>query len=57
MRPTGDQRKDNIVKRELFDTWVRGKYNVRFCLDDRDQVVEGWRAMGLTCFQVQPGAF
>ena len=57
MRPTGDQRKDNIVKRELFDTCVRGKYNVRFCLDDRDQVVEGWRAMGLTCFQVQPGAF
>jgi predicted kinase len=57
MRATGDQRKDSVVKRELFDANVRGKFNVRFVLDDRNQVVREWRAMGLPCFQVAEGAF
>lgn len=57
MRATGDMRKDNIIKRELFDAHVRGKFNVLFVLDDRDQVVNGWRTMGLSCFQVAPGNF
>lgn len=57
MRPTGDMRKDAIVKRELFEAHVAGKYNVLFVLDDRNQVVDNWRDMGLTCFQVAPGAF
>lgn len=52
-----DFRKDVIVKRELFDAHVKGKYNIQFVLDDRDQVVEGWRALGLTCLQVAPGDF
>lgn len=57
MRATGDQRKDAIVKRELFDTHVRDQYHVRYVLDDRDQVVNMWRDLGLTCLQVAPGAF
>ena len=57
MRSTGDQRKDSIVKRELFDTHVRGKYNVVFCLDDRNSIVQLWRSMGLSCFQVNYGDF
>jgi predicted kinase len=57
MRPEGDMRKDNIVKAELFDTYVRDNFDVQFVLDDRDQVVEMWRAMGLTCLQVAPGNF
>lgn len=57
MRGRGDQRKDSIVKRELFDTHVGGKYNVLFVLDDRNQVVDFWRSIGLTCFQVAEGAF
>lgn len=52
MRKTGDQRKDFIVKGELFDANVRGTFNVLFCLDDRQQVVDFWRSIGLTCFQV-----
>lgn len=52
-----DQRKDSVVKKELFDRYVRGKYNVLFVLDDRNQVVDFWRSIGLTCFQVNPGAF
>ena len=57
MRATGDTRKDSIVKAELFDAHVRDFYNVRFVLDDRNQVVDMWRSLGLTCLQVAPGDF
>lgn len=52
-----DMRKDSIIKQELFDKHVRGKFNIEFVLDDRDQVVAGWRQMGLTVFQVAEGRF
>jgi predicted kinase len=57
MRPAGDMRKDSIVKAELFDRYVRDNYDVQFVLDDRNQVVDMWRAMGLTCLQVAEGNF
>jgi predicted kinase len=57
MRPTGDKRKDSVIKRELYDAHIRGKYNVLFVLDDRNQVVELWRSLGLMCLQVADGDF
>lgn len=57
MRPAGDNRKDCIVKREMFEKHVRGQYNVHCVFDDRNQVVELWRELGLTCFQVADGDF
>jgi hypothetical protein len=57
MRPEKDMRPDNIVKAELFDQYVRDNFDVRFVLDDRDQVVDMWRAMGIKTLQVEPGAF
>lgn len=57
MRPSGDVRNDAIVKDELFEKHIAGKYNVDFILDDRDRVVEMWRAKGLKCLQVAPGNF
>lgn len=57
MRKTGDLRKDSIIKEEIFNESIRDKYNVLFVMDDRNQVVEGWRDIGLTCFQVAPGDF
>ncbi|SLD43594.1 Predicted kinase [Mycobacteroides abscessus subsp. bolletii] len=63
MRPTGakdangNKLPDYRVKYDLFNQYIRGKYNVRFVLDDRDQVVNLWRALGLKCLQVQPGDF
>jgi len=57
MRPEGDNRKDYIVKAELFDKYVRHNYNVVGVLDDRDQVVKMWRSIGLKCLQVQDGNF
>lgn len=57
MRPEGDIRKDSIIKRELFETHIRPYYNVEFVLDDRNQVVEMWRSLGLKCLQVAEGDF
>ena len=57
MRKTGDHRKDCIIKKEIFDAEIKDKYYVEFCLDDRKQVVDLWRSMGLTCLQVAEGNF
>lgn len=57
MRNVGDVRKDAVVKLELFNAHVRDTFDVRLVLDDRDQVVELWRSLGLTCLQVADGDF
>ena len=57
MRSEDDFRKDSIVKKELFDNHIKNKYFIEYVLDDRNQVVDMWRDMGLKCLQVQPGNF
>lgn len=57
MRKTEDNRADYIVKKEIYDEHIKGKYNVLFVLDDRDQVVRMWREEGLKCLQVAEGSF
>ncbi len=57
LRKTGDKRKDAVVKREMYEEHVRGKYNVLYVIDDRNQVVEMWRSLGLTVLQVADGDF
>lgn len=57
MRAEGDSRKDSIIKRELYENHIAGKYNVLGVFDDRNQVVALWRSLGLTCYQVAEGNF
>jgi hypothetical protein len=57
MRPRKDNRPDTVVKKELFEAYVAGRYQVAFVVDDREGVVQQWRQMGLTCFQVAEGRF
>ena len=58
MRKAGDGRRDSVVKLELFDRHVRDRYDVKYAVDDRNQVVaECWRAMGITCLQCADGDF
>ena len=58
MRPEQDNRKDSIVKAELFGQHIAGRYYVEFVVDDRQQVVDMWRrTLGLTCVQVDYGDF
>jgi predicted kinase len=56
-RAPGDKRKDSIIKREIFDCEIRDNYDVRRAYDDRNQVVQMWRSLGLTVLQVADGAF
>lgn len=62
MRPAeavdrGNKLPDWIIKLNIFNEYIRHQYNVQFVLDDRNQVVEMWRALGLKCLQVEPGDF
>lgn len=57
MRATGDDRKDSIIKKEIYDTHIKDKYNVLAVFDDRNQVVDMWRSLGLTCLQCDYGNF
>lgn len=57
MRKSDDQRPDYVVKLEIFDNFIRNKYNVKLVLDDRKSLVDSWRAIGLSCWQVNEGNF
>lgn len=57
IRPEGNTEKDAVIKKRIYEEHIKGKYNVLFVLDDRDQVVDMWRAEGLTCLQVDYGNF
>lgn len=57
MRKEGDMRPDHVVKKELYNQHVAGKFHVDFCLDDRDSIVRLWRSMGITTLQVDYGNF
>lgn len=57
MRKEDDFRKDSIIKTELYNTHIRDQYDVLFCVDDRQQVVDAWRDLGLTCLQCAKGDF
>lgn len=57
MRDTNDTRPDWIVKREIYETELKGRYDIEIVLDDRQQVVDMWREEGLTVLQVADGVF
>lgn len=58
MRPANDQRKDSIIKEELFYGYVAPKYFVQAAIDDRQQVVDHYRqVMGIPVFQCAYGDF
>ncbi|AJD82029.1 3'-phosphatase, 5'-polynucleotide kinase [Yersinia phage vB_YenM_TG1] len=56
-RQQGDSRKDDVVKEEIFRSKIAPNYNVKLAIDDRDQVVEMWRRIGVECWQVGFGNF
>jgi len=57
MRPIGDYREDSIVKEEIYKTYIEPYFNVLFCIDDRQQVVDMWRKLGLVCLQCAKGDY
>lgn len=57
MRKTGDLRKDAVIKEEIYREHIEPFYDVFCVFDDRNQVVDMWREIGLKCFQPEPGDF
>lgn len=57
MREDEDYRPDFVVKRELFEMYLKDLI-VLLVIDDRNQVVKMWREeLGFICMQVAEGAF
>jgi len=52
MRPTGDQRKDVIIKEEIFNSQIKDKYYVSAWFDDRLQIVKWLYNTGFPVFRV-----
>lgn len=57
MRAVGDCQPDELVKREIYDTYIKPVWNVCYILDDRAKVVKMWRNLGLTTLAVADGDF
>lgn len=52
MRETKDNRKDSIVKKEMYEKYIKGKYNLLFVCDDRKSVIREWQHMNIFTFDV-----
>lgn len=57
MREFGDNRPDEVIKREIYLQQINNKFYIKYVLDDRDKVVRMWRDEGLLCLQVYYGNF
>ena len=57
MRKTGDSRKDSIIKEEIYRAHIEPDHDVLFAVDDRQQVVDMWRSIGIPCLQCDVGNF
>ena len=55
MRKEGDYRKGDIVKKEIYENHIKGKYNVLCVLEDSQKCVDMWRNEGLICLQPNKG--
>lgn len=61
MRPEGNYMPDNELKpmmiSEYFGDLPAALENVTVILEDREKVVDAWRALGFPCWQVRPGGY
>lgn len=55
MRPAGDKRPDEVVKREIYDRDIVHFYNLIMVFDDRPKVIRMWRELNLIVADVGNG--
>ena len=55
IKGVNDQRKDTIIKKEIYDNHIKGKYNVICIYDDRLAVLNTWYELGIFTFNVNQG--
>jgi len=52
MRRTGDTRKDTVVKKEIYETYIKGYFNVIGAFEDRKSVKAMWGREGIFVYDV-----
>ncbi len=52
MRPSKDFRKDSVIKDEMRQIIEGWGFNIRFVLEDRPDVINMWKANGITVFEI-----
>lgn len=52
MRPRGNFEKDAVIKKRLYESHVKGKYEVFAVIDDRLSVCKLWYELGLPLYRV-----
>ncbi len=58
MRRNNDRRPDYIIKKDIYESWPDElKNSIQGVFEDRNQVVDMWRELGLICLQVQEGDY
>jgi hypothetical protein len=57
-RKDGDMRKDTVIKKEIYEAYIKNKFTIDFCIDDRPQVVRMWRHdLGMLVLQLNDKEF
>lgn len=57
MRADSDRRQDYEYKKDVYNFFIKDKYDVLGVFEDRQQCVDMWRKLGLTCYQVDKGDY
>lgn len=57
LRPVKDYSSGAECKKEIYNNYIKGKYNVSFVLEDNKKCVNMWRSEGLICLQPNDGNF
>lgn len=52
MRPTGNFKNDALIKEEIYNQFIKDKYDIRAVVDDRLRVCRAWYKLGLPLFRV-----
>jgi hypothetical protein len=55
MRPENNVEKDTVIKRRIYESEIKDKYNVLAWYDDRPQIIKLIYDLGLFCYNVNQG--
>lgn len=53
MRPNDDHRKAVVLKKEIYEKHIKGKYEVELAIDDDPEICEMWKNEGIKTLEVK----
>lgn len=56
MRPVHDLRDSDVVKKELYNDYIKNDYMVEYAIDDNQANIDMWESLGIPTFQHRYGA-